>query len=310
VTSCGRTLKAKKLQSARRRYAIVEAPSTLGLSASGVEELPQALLRHGLGDRLAATHAGRVAPIARTGQRDPQTTVLNGTAIVDYTYRLADALGPILEAGEFPVVLGGDCSIVLGSALALRRRGRYGLLFIDGQADFFQPEAEPNGEAASMDLALVTGFGPDALTQYDGRAPLLRSSDAVAFGFRDAEDQAEYGSQPLPADLRAIDLPAIRRAGIEAAAEEALRHLARAELDGFWIHVDADCLDDAVMPAVDFRLPGGLAPAELQTVIAKAVATGRAVGIEVTIYNPTLDPEGRAGRMLTDLLANGLSQQV
>jgi arginase len=110
--------------------------------------------------------------------------------------------------------------------------------------------------------------------------------------------------------LRAIDLPAIRRAGIEAAAEEALRHLARAELDGFWIHVDADCLDDAVMPAVDFRLPGGLAPAELQTVIAKAVATGRAVGIEVTIYNPTLDPEGRAGRMLTDLVANGLSQQV
>ena len=241
-----------------RQYVVLEAPSTLGLSSTGVEQLPDALLAHGLAERLSATHAGRVEPASRSGQRDPQTTVLNGSEIADYTYRLADAVGPLLEAGGFPVVLGGDCSIVLGSALALRRRGRYGLLFIDGQADFFQPEAEPHGEAASMDLALVTGFGPKSLTHFDGRAPLLQPGDAVAFGFRDAQDQADYGSQPLPAELRAFDLPTIQRMGIETAAEDAVRHLTRPELDGFWIHVDADCLDDAVMPAVDFRLPGGL----------------------------------------------------
>ena len=215
-------------------------------------------------------------------------------------------MGPLLDAGRFPVVLGGDCSIVLGSALALKRRGRYGLLFIDGQADFFQPEAEPNGEAASMDLAFVTGFGPKALTHFDGRAPLIQPGDAVAFGFRDAKDQADYGSQPLPAELRAFDLPTIQRVGIEATAEDAIRHLSRPELDGFWIHVDADCLDDAVMPAVDFRLPGGLSPGELHTVLTKALASGRAVGIEVTIYNPALDPERLAGKLLADLLADAL----
>jgi arginase len=206
------------------------------------------------------------------------------------------------------VVLGGDCSIMLGSALALRRRGRYGLLFIDGQADFFQPEAEPNGEAASMDLAFVTGFGPEELTNFDGRAPLIQPCDAVAFGYRDAQDQADHGSQPLPVELRAFDLPTIQRMGIEAAAEDAVRHLARADLDGFWIHVDADCLDDAVMPAVDFRLPGGLSPDELHTVLTSALASGRAVGIEVTIYNPLLDPQRRAGKILTDLLADALSE--
>ena len=66
----------------------------------------------------------------------------------------------MLDAGDIPIVLGGDCSILLGNLLALRGRGRYGLLFIDGHADFYQPDAEPNGEAASMDLALATGRGP------------------------------------------------------------------------------------------------------------------------------------------------------
>jgi arginase len=289
------------------RYAVLEAPSTLGLRTSGVERLPEALLREDLVERLGGRRAGRIAPLARSGERDSDTNVLNGAEIAEFAYRLAERVASLLDAGEFPVVLGGDCSIVLGPALALRRRGRYGLLFVDGQADFFQPEAEPNGEAASMDLALVTGYGPPSLTHYDGKSPLIRPADAVAFGFRDAEDQAEYGSQPLPDDLRAFDLPAIRRMGIAAAADEAIGHLTRSDLDGFWIHVDADCLDDAIMPAVDFRLPGGLSADELRIVLNKAMASGRAVGLEVTIYNPALDPERRAGKLLANLLVGALA---
>jgi arginase len=291
----------------RPRYAVLEAPSTLGLRTEGVERLPAALLREDLVEKLGARHAGRIAPAARSGQRDPDTNVLNGAEIAEFAYRLAPRIASLLDAGDFPVVLGGDCSIVLGAALALRRRGRYGLLFVDGQADFFQPEAEPNGEAASMDLALVTGHGPPALTHYDGTSPLVRPMDAVAFGFRDADDQAEYGSQPLPPELRAFDLPTIRRVGISDAASEAIRHVARPELDGFWIHVDADCLDDAIMPAVDFRLPGGLSADELRLVLERALASGRAVGLEVTIYNPALDPERRAGKLLAQLLVSGLT---
>lgn len=73
----------------------------------------------------------------------------------------------MLDRGEFPVVL--DCSIMLGNLLALRRRGRFGLLFRDGHADPYQPEAEPNGEAASMDLALATGRGPAVVADLVGR---------------------------------------------------------------------------------------------------------------------------------------------
>jgi arginase len=297
-----------RAQAPAGRYAVLEAPSTFGLRSHGVEQLPAALLGHGLAQRLLARRAGRVEPsVARSLDRDPETQVMNAAAIRNYTHRLADALGPLLRDGEFPVVLGGDCSIVLGTALALHRRGRYGLLFIDGQADFFQPEADPYGEAASMDLAFVTGHGPRLLTEFEGRSPLIEPIDAVAFGFRDAEDQAEYGSQPLPRELRSFDLPTIRKFGIFAAAQNAIAHLSRSDLDGFWIHVDADCLDDAVMPAVDFRLPGGLQPEELETVLRVALDSGRAVGLEVTIYNATLDADGHAGKLLTDLLVSVLS---
>jgi arginase len=297
-----------KNQSRTRRYALLEAPATFGLRSNGVERLPQALLSHGLAERVHARHAGRVEPeAARNSERDPATKILNAQAIAGYTLKLAAAVGAVLDEGECPVVLGGDCSIVLGPALALRRRGRYGLLFIDGQADFFQPEADPYGEAASMDLALVTGHGPALLSEFEGKSPLIRATDAVAFGFRDTEDQIKYGSQPLPEDLRSFDLPTVRRTGVAAAADLAILHLCRPELDGFWIHIDADCLDDAVMPAVDFRLPGGLAPEELHTVLRKALDSGHAVGIEVTIYNPALDDEGRAGKLLTDLLVTALA---
>jgi arginase len=188
---------------------------------------------------------------------------LNANAIAAWSPRLADAVEDVLDEGEFPVVLGGDCTIVLGSMLALRRRGRYGLLFIDGHADFFQPEAEPNGEGASMDLAFVTGYGPSLLTNLEGRHPLVLPEDTVAFAYRDHEDQAEFGSQPLPRELQTYDLAAIRRMGVENAARAAVVHLTRSELDGFFIHLDADCLDDTLMAAVDFRVPGGLSWDEL-----------------------------------------------
>jgi hypothetical protein len=83
---------------------------------------------------------------------------MNPQAIRDYSPLLADAVTAALDAGEFPVVLGGDCSILLGTMLALRRRGRYGLLYIDGDADFYQPEVNPlNGAASASDLAFATG---------------------------------------------------------------------------------------------------------------------------------------------------------
>jgi arginase len=289
------------------KYAVLEAPSSLGLSTSGVEQLPDRLLELGIAERLQARRAGRLDVPPKDVDRDPDTGTLNSSAITQWSPKLADAVEAVLDRGEFPVVLGGDCTIVLGSMLALKRRGRYGLLFIDGNADFFQPESEPKGEGASMDLAFVTGHGPKPLTDIEGRGPLVRSEDVVAFGYRDHEDQQEYGSQPLPPALKALDLPAIRKLGIEAAARAAVEHLTRPDVEGFFIHLDADVVDDTIMPAVDFRVPGGLSWGELGVALRIAMASGKAVGLEVAIYNPGLDKDGSAGRGLADALATALA---
>ncbi len=144
------------------------------------------------------------------------------------------------------------------------------------------------------------------MTDLEGLRPIVRAKDVVAFAYRDHDDQKEYGSQPLPPELEAIDLPAVRRLGIEVAARTAVAHLTRPELDGFFIHVDADCLDDAVMPAVNFRLPGGLSLEELATVLRIALASGHVIGLEIAIYNPRLDDDGSAGRALASVLKETL----
>jgi arginase len=286
-----------------RRCAIVEAPSVLGLRPTGVERLAARLLEEGLAERLGARRAGRVGTQPYDAARDAATQTLNAQSIAEFTPRLADAVEAVLDAEEFPLVLGGDCSILLGPMLALRRRGRYGLLFIDGHADFYQPAANPNGEAASMELGFAVGRGPELLTRFESYQPLVRDTDVAVFAFRDAAEQAEYGSQSLPAAMLALDLDFVRRSGAEAAAQAAVAHVARAELDGFFIHLDADALSDDVMPAVDYRLPDGLSWSELEIILRTALASGRAVGMELTIYNPELDSDGSGARGLVRTIA-------
>ena len=91
------------------RFAVIEAPSILGLRPTGVERLPEALLQAGLNDRLAARHAGRVVPeTAYDVERDTTTLTLNANGIASYSRQLADAVGTLIDRGEVPVVLGGE----------------------------------------------------------------------------------------------------------------------------------------------------------------------------------------------------------
>jgi arginase len=294
------------------RYAIVEAPSALGHIPEhlGVERAPEVLLGAGLADGLTARRAGRVDAVGYSAERDPQTKVMNPQAISDYSRSLADAVAAVLDEGEFPVVLGGDCSVLLGTMLALRRRGRYGLLYIDGDADFYQPEVNPlRGAASASDLAFATGRGPDVVTDIEGRRPLVRDDDVVVFACRDAADRERRGCQPLPAGMLVIDRDQVRRVGADAAAREAVRYLTRqgGPEDGFWIHLDADVLDETIMQAVDDPRPGGLAWDELVSALSMAVRSGHAVGLQVAIYNPDIDAGGTNGRGLAATVREALA---
>lgn len=95
--------------------------------------------------------------------------------------------------------------------------------------------------------------------------------------------------------------------GLAGAPHAALERVTRTELAGFFIHFDADALHDDIMPAVDYRMADGFSASEVTYVLQAALATGRAAGFEVTIYNPALDSDGSAGRELTNIVAKAFA---
>jgi arginase len=293
-----------------KRFSVIDSPSILGLRPTGVERLPEALKAAGLMSRLNAEYAGHVLPLSYNSERDKETLLLNAESIREFSQRLADKVTHVLHNNkQTPIVLGGDCSILIGALLGLRRNGRYGLFFIDGHADFYQPEASTTGEVADMDLAIVSGRGPDILTDIDGLKPLVLDQDIVVFGYRDAVQAASYGSQDVrDSKMHIFDLLQVQTLGVANAASLAVKRLLKHEITGFWIHLDVDVLNDQIMPAVDYRLEGGgLSFSELSDLLKILFGSGRAIGMDITIFNPSKDVDGSIANNLVSSLAAGMS---
>lgn len=294
----------------KSHISILDAPSILGLKPTGVEKLPEALKAAGLFESLNAQYLGRIQPLfSYDSERDSATQLLNGKAIRAFSLQLAESLNMVIRNGtQFVIVLGGDCSITIGVLLALRRLGRYGLFFIDGHADFYQPEASITGEVADMDLAIISGRGPDLLANINGLKPYVKDEDIVVFGYRDAEQAASYGSHDImDTNMHVYDLSHVNELGVSNASSRALRKLLENGIDGFWIHLDADVLDDSIMPAVDYRLDGGFSFSELSDLLKILHSSEYALGMSVTIFNPSLDSDGSIARRFVSSIAKGLS---
>ena len=289
--------------------AVLEAPSNLGLrppepgSVPGVYKLPGALRDCGIVERIGGQLAGVVVPPRYRVEWDGRS-VRNGAAIAAYSVALAARVGGILDGGAFPVVLGGDCSILLGNMLALRRSGQYGLVFIDGHLDFRHlGNSDSVGAAAGEDLALITGRGENILVNIDGLRPYVREANVVALGARDDD---EYAEEARAAGIDVSLTSEVRGRGLTESATEAVRRLSLAGVDGFWVHLDLDVLDSALLPAVDSREPNGLDFDELGELLVPLLRS--AAGLEVTIFDPDLDPTGEQAERVTDMLSAAISR--
>ncbi|RZS29459.1 arginase [Herbihabitans rhizosphaerae] len=293
------------------RVVLIEAPTNLGLrepesgAAPGCAKAPGALRDAGLVTALGAEDGGHlVAPRYNRSAWREGDGVFHASKIADYSRALADRIGgALVTSPRLVVVIGGDCSILLGAGLALRRTGRrYGLAFLDGHSDFRHPgNSDRIGAAAGEDLALATGRGQVDLSNVDGHGPLFADSDVVVLGIRsDDEDAAELRDLGIAHG----DVESIRAEGPAATATWARERLE--QLDGFWVHVDVDVLDPSVVSAVDSPAPGGLTKDELTTLLAGLLASPRCAGIELTVFDPDLDPTGAQARLIVEILTDAV----
>ena len=296
------------------RIAVFDAPSNLGLrpptpsSVPGCSKAPGALRDHGLVTRLGARDAGcHTPPRFDPGDWRPGDGVSQAAEIARYSIQLADRIRSIIDVGEFPLVLGGDCSIVIGSALAMRRLGedrggRIGLVYVDAHSDFRHPgNATVVGAAAGEALAIATGRGQADLAAIEQRRPYVRDGDVVLLGQRPTD---EYRMDLQAAGFAVRPTPDIRVHGAARTAQWTRAQLA--ECIGYWVHLDVDVLDPSVMPAVDAPDPGGIAYPELELLLRGLITTG-CLGIEVTVFDPDFDSEGVYARDLVNVLVASLA---
>ncbi len=293
----------------QRPLALLDAPSNLGLRppapgcVPGCAKLAGALRDQQLLARLGAMEGGVVTPPRYVPEWAPGQGVRNAAAMAAYTHRLAERIGRLLDEGAFPVVLGGDCSILLGAGLALRRRGRHGLAFIDGHSDFRHLGNAPTvGAAAGEDLALVTGRGQDDLANIDGLRPYFLDADVAVLGIRDDD---EYSAEIAALGIHVAAATAYQVAPAEMMAL-ALQRLTQPQLAGYWLHCDVDVLAPEVMPAVDSPDPGGLNWPDLRALLAPLLAHPAALGLQITVFDPDLDPDGELAATLADFLVDVL----
>jgi arginase len=240
---------------------------------------PSRLRETGLVQRLRARDLGDVPAADYRDFVRPHRGVRNEDLILAHTHSIARALEP---HNDFTVIVGGDCSVLLGSLLGLRRGREIGLVYLDAHSDFGTEETSETGGVAGMVLAQVVGRGRSPLARLLGNTPLVAEENVVAIGVR------ETGSD--------FDNSRIQSAH---SAEETLAALGDRD---FFIHVDADVLDPSFMPFVDSPTGGGLSPEELLAILRPLARHPRAIGLELTIYDPREDHDGRGAALLADLV--------
>jgi arginase len=295
--------KVEPISAAGWSWAAIGAPLDSAAAGEGEERAPAALRKAGLLARLGAADLGDVDPL-HPPERHPRSGILAFESLVESSEAIADKVAEAIGSGRRPLVLGGDCSMLIGAIAGARQAGlRPGLLFVDGHADYWDGESSPTGEAADMELSILHGQGPPELAGMAPR-PLVDPSRTVILGHRPPgldEDVATERDR-VPQEVLQLDAPAIRAGG---PAEAAGRAAERAGADP-WLHIDLDVLDEVELPAVSYPLAEGLTWEQLEGLLGPMVATG-VCGVSVADLNSDLDPEGIHAAHVSELLGRLLA---
>ena len=222
--------------------------------------------------------------------------------IADLCRRLADEVADACTAHEFPLVLGGDHSVAIGtwSGVARSAGAPLGLLWIDAHMDSHTPETTHSGAIHGMPLACLLGRGDKRLLGFGLPARQVLPEHTVVLGARSYEpEEAAFLER---SGVRVIGGDEISRRGFPAALGEALEIVARAP-HGFGVTLDLDALDPRYAPGVGSPEPDGLARQDAVQALRRIAGTAGLRAVEIVEYNPDRDRYGRTAQLIAALIA-------
>jgi arginase len=304
-------------QAATRTVRIVGVPLDLGASRRGTDMGPSALRIAGLGAALrrlgyeVAREEDIPAPAMETRSAEDQAARFK-PEILEVCLNLANKVKSIMEADEFPLVIGGDHSIAMGTVAGVssyfRDRGQnLGLIWFDAHGDINVPATSPSGNIHGMPLAHLLGQGDEDLKNILGFSPKVRPDNVALIGLR-AVDAAERRII-RESGIHVFTMRDIDEDGMAAVAAKALE-IVNHDTAGFHVSFDVDGCDPAVIPGSGTLVPGGVSFREAHLLLECCADDGRLTSMEVVELNPFLDERNVSAERALQLILSAMGKSI
>ena len=296
--------------------ALIGAPTDVGAGHRGGSMGPEALRVAGLADALrllgyAVEDRGNLP-----GPSNPNTAPVAGyrhlAEVTAWCTAVRDAIYDTLQAGDFPMLLGGDHCLAIGSIAGLAKHCAeqdtpLTVLWLDAHADFNTPETSPSGNIHGMPVAVAAGYGPDALTGLGHAKPMMDPARIIQLGIRSV-DRIEK-RMVVESGLEVHDMRRIDENGMRKTMDVILGRIASL---GGHLHVsfDVDFLDPAIAPGVGTTVPGGPTYREAQLCMEMIYDSGLMSSLDIMELNPAYDDHNRTAALVVELVESLFGEQI
>ena len=299
------------------KIRVLGVPLDLGQERRGVDMGPLALRAAGLNRALRelgheVEDAGNVVVhlLEELPPGDRRAKYLD--EIAEASREVAERVRDTLAAGHFPLCLGGDHSMAIGTlaGVSAHFRGRgesVGLIWLDAHGDMNTPETTPSGNVHGMTFAASLGLGPEVLTEILGYSPKLDPRRCVLIGVRDL-DRLER-ENVRASGIHVFTMREIDEWGMSAVIEHSLA-LAGEGTAGIAVTFDMDVVDPSEAPGVGTPIPGGITYREAHLAMEMLAESGQMVSCELVEINPILDTMNRTGKLGVELICSALGKRI
>jgi arginase len=292
---------------------IIGVPIDLGADRRGVDMGPSAIRYAHLHQKLeelgyTLEDKGNIeVPILETCQiTDPRLKYLD--CIIPMGRRISGAVATSIQGKHFPLVLGGDHSLSVGSIRGAAKHKKLGVIWVDAHADFNTPETTPSGNIHGMPLAALCGLGdPRLVSLWDEAAPVLDPKRVAVVGARDLDLGEKRNLREAGVMVQSMEQ--IDRIGMVSALEKAIDRVSR-EVDGIYLSFDMDSLDPRHAPGVGTPVPGGLTFREAHLACEVVAETGKLIGMDIVEVNPILDEQNQTALLAVEFIRSALGSRI